>query len=981
LGAGQAKFATPMSQALALLLTDVVDSTQLAERLGDAAAAELSAAHDRVARDLLRKWRGREIDKTDGMLMLFDLAADALGFAMAYHAALAALPLPLKARAGLHVGAVILRSNHADDVALGAKPLEVEGIAKPVAARVMSLALGGQTLMTAEARAALGDTSLRVQSHGFWRIKGISDPVELFEAGDEHSPFAPPPDSAKVYRVVRRDDLWLPMREVMYCLPAERDIFVGRKEVLIELARRFDCGARLVSIVGVGGTGKTRLAARYGRMWLGDYPGGAWFCDLSSARSVDGIVQAAAHALGVPLGADDPVLQLGHAIASRGTCLLILDNFEQVTRHAEATVGRWLERAPEARCLVTTREVLGLPGERALALAPLDFAEGASLFVHRATEIRHDFEPDEDDRAAISRLVSLLDGLPLAIELAAARIRVMTPRTLVSRMDQRFRLLAASGGRRDRQATLRATFDWSWELLSDTEKSALAQLSVFEGGFTLEAVEGVLDLSACTGQRWAVDVLQSLVEKSLVRAVGATRFDLLVSVQEYAAEQLRSSNRFAGSGEVALRSAELAHCRYFAGLSALASTADGCVDIDNLVVASRRAVSLGDVALAAGMLENTWSAMDLRGPFRVGLELAEAALALPAGPADRARIGLVAGKAAFACGMQARAMSLFEQTLEMADRAGQAVAKAYAQCHLGTLLAESGLAGPARLHQSEALALATTSDDAELLCTVLNARGDYLMNHAGDLEQARSHFEHALMVARAARLTRWEGGLLGNLANIELELGRLAEAHDIGNAALATAQRIGDLKFAGNMLSNLGLSDLLAGKTHEAKAQFDRSLVIARSIGHRHLEGIVLCNLGLHFDALGSTEQAKAHFEQALEIAQELNDRRSQGQFLGYLGLVHARQRHFDLSHQCLERGETLLREVDDSISLALVLCQRSEAERMAERLDAAAEYLRQAEAMAQIDGTAVQSELGLALGRTRRNLAAASPSGLSTGC
>ena len=203
-----------MSEQRALLLTDVVDSTQLAERLGDVAAAQLSAAHDRAARDLLRAWRGREIDKTDGMLMLFEQPADALGFALAYHAALAALPMPLKARAGLHVGPVILRTNSAEDVAHGAKPLEVEGIAKPVAARVMSLAMGGQTLLTAEARAALGETALRVQSHGFWRIKGIAEPVELFEAGDERAPFMPPPDSAKVYRVVRRDELWLPLREI-----------------------------------------------------------------------------------------------------------------------------------------------------------------------------------------------------------------------------------------------------------------------------------------------------------------------------------------------------------------------------------------------------------------------------------------------------------------------------------------------------------------------------------------------------------------------------------------------------------------------------------------------------------------------------------------------------------------------------------------------------------------------------------------------
>ena len=200
-----------MSEERALLLTDLVDSTRLAESLGDAAAAELGAAHDRVARDLLRAGQGREIDKTDGMLTLFDSAASAAAFAVAYHAALATLPVPLKARVGLHVGPVILRANSPQDIAHGAKPLEVEGVAKPLAARIMSLALGGQTLMSAEARAALGDTALRVQSHGHWRIKGIAEPVELFELGEDGAPFMPPPDSAKLYRVVHSDRLWLPL--------------------------------------------------------------------------------------------------------------------------------------------------------------------------------------------------------------------------------------------------------------------------------------------------------------------------------------------------------------------------------------------------------------------------------------------------------------------------------------------------------------------------------------------------------------------------------------------------------------------------------------------------------------------------------------------------------------------------------------------------------------------------------------------------
>ncbi|HEX4232934.1 MAG TPA: hypothetical protein VH041_01390, partial [Caldimonas sp.] len=279
-----------MSELKALLLTDVVDSTRLAEALGDAATATLWQAHDRIARDLLPAWRGREIDKTDGMLLLFDTAADAVRYALAYQQALPTLEPPLKARAGLHVGPVTLRANDAADIARGAKPIEVDGAAKATAARVMSVALGGQTLLSAPARHALPELGLRVQSHGHWRLKGLAEPLELFEVGADGAPFLPPSDADKAYRVVRLGELWLPAREIRHGLPAERDSFVGRAEALAELERRMEAGARLVSVLGMGGSGKTRLALRFGWSWLGEFPGGVWFCDLSQARSLGGIV-------------------------------------------------------------------------------------------------------------------------------------------------------------------------------------------------------------------------------------------------------------------------------------------------------------------------------------------------------------------------------------------------------------------------------------------------------------------------------------------------------------------------------------------------------------------------------------------------------------------------------------------------------------------------------------------------------------------
>src|SRR5258705_2976497 len=197
----------------------------------------------------------------------------------------------------------------------------------------------------------------------------------------------------------------------------------------------------------------------------------------------------------------------------------------------------------------------------------------------------------------------------------------MPPRTLLSRMSERFKLLSSTGGRRDRQVTLRSTFDWSWDLLSPPDKAALAQLSVFEGGFTMESAEAVLDLSGSEDAPWSVDAVQSLLDKSFVRQVSDGRFDMLGSVKEYASEHLRSEGHFPGSGPAALAAAEARHAGYFAGLGEKRAVAGACVEIDNLVAACRRAAAREAAVESAGALEGALAALNLHRPFSVGLEL------------------------------------------------------------------------------------------------------------------------------------------------------------------------------------------------------------------------------------------------------------------------------------------------------------------------------------------------------------------------
>lgn len=919
-----------MIESTVLLLSDVVDSTQLAERLDMQQLAALWEAHDRAARSLLRDWGGREIDKSDGFLLLFDRVDQALGFAEAYHHALTQLAPPLKARVGIHIGPVVLRHNAADEVARGAKLMEVEGPAKPLAARVMSLALGGQTLLSETARSALGETTQRVQSHGHWRLKGLQAPIELFEVGGANAPFTPPPDAAKAYRVLRQGELWLPVRELRHTLPAERDSFVGRDPALQALAQSFEGGARLVSLLGIGGTGKTRLAQRFGWTWLGDFPGGVWFCDLSQATGLDGIVHAVAQGLELPLGKADPVQQIGQAIAGRGACLVIVDNFEQVARHAEATVGQWLDRAAEARFLVTTREVLGIVGEHAMPLAPLPVNDSVTLFMRRAVAAARSFAPVGDEAAAIEPLVKLLDGLPLAIELCAARARVMQPRALLQRMSERFKLLTSSGGRHDRQATLRATLDWSWDLLTEPERSALAQLSVFEGGFTLEAAEAVIDLSSFEDAPWVVDVVQSLLQKSLVRQVSDRRFELLRSVQDYAADCLSKAERAGDGMAPALQHSARRHWRYFAALDELAVVAEGCVETDNLVAACRRAAQQDDVQYAVGALTGSWAALRLSGPFSVAVALAADVQRLDGlGPVQFAEACWVAGSALYTAGKVQEARVQLEAGLNHVG--GSARVEGLLLCALGELQSTAGEVRDARISLDRALIRSRDADPgrANLQCKVLNALGA-LSSDLSLPDEAAQHYSTALALARQSGDRRWEGGLLGNLGGLLHGSGRRSEARQFYEQSLVLIREVGDRRWEGNTRCNLGLLHHEEGRSAEARLQFDLALAMARAMGHARLECTVLCNLGILSEAMKSLPEARDHYQAAVDVAARLGDMRSEGEYRGYLGQVLASLHDSENAYKCFAVGRSLLLASEDQVSLARLICKELAA---AERL------------------------------------------------
>ena len=944
--------------AFTFLFTDIEGSTLLWEQR----PAEMRAAlahHDTLLRQAIESSRGRVVKTTgDGMLAVFDDAGDALAACVVAQRALQGgseasgrAPGPdgaarglLKVRMGVHTGVADVREG------------DYWGTSVNRAARIMSAAHGEQILLSAETaslvRQALPD-GVALRDLGEHRLKGLVNPEHVLQVVGPglRAQFAPLATQAT------------------QGLPAERDAFVDRVDAIADLERRFAADARLVSLLGLGGSGKTRLAIHFGWRALARFTGGVWFCDLAQARGVDGVVHAVAQGLDVPLGKEDPIVQLGHAIAARGHCLVILDNFEQVARHAEETLGRWLARAHSVRFLVTTREVLGLAGEETLALAPLPSRDASELFLRRAAAAKPGFAPNAEDSSAIAPLVKLLDGLPLAIELAAARVRVMPPRTLLARMTERFKLLSTTGGRVDRQATLRAVFDWSWDLLSAAEKAALAQLSVFEGGFGLDAVETVLDLSGCEGAPWAVDALQSLVQKSLVRTVSDDRFDLLVSVQEYAAEHLRTPSRYPGSGPEAERAAQARHGSYFAGLDEGAVTAHRCADLDNVIAACRRATVRGDAAVAVEALDRAWFGLRLRGPFRVGVELAEVVASMQRlAPGAVARVDLVAGCALLAAGRDPEARARLEAALAGARAAHDRHCEGRALVQLALCLREAGDFDGTRTAFDAALAIGRDLGDARLQTMVHNGIGN-LDVARGRLAESCTHYEEALRLAQACRDRSLEAAALGNLALVHDHLG----SHDLAlrhrEAALDAARECGDRKVEGNTLCNLGLVHFLQGHLAEARTNLDEAVAVARDIGHAYLECVALCNVGIVHEAQDDLDAAQRSLESAGAIAREMRHRRAEGQMLGYLARVLARRGTFAEARRALDTAEGLLRAMSDPESLGIVLAIRAETEHRAGNAAAARAALAAAERIAEEVASGAASELGVALARARRAL------------
>ncbi|HEV8553869.1 MAG TPA: tetratricopeptide repeat protein [Casimicrobiaceae bacterium] len=776
------------------LFTDIEGSTRLWEQEPERMRPAL-ARHDAIAKAAVERHHGAIVKMAgDGIHAAFNDPLDAIGTTLELQQALADPKttggITLRIRCGLHAGVDERRDN------------DFFGRAVNRAARITSVAHGGQVLLSEAVAVLIRErlpAGVSLRDLGSVRLRDLAGPERIYQV---------------VHPKLRVDFPALRALEATpNNLPQQVTSFIGREHELAEIAKSLG-NTRLLTLLGVGGIGKTRLSLQVAADVLDDFPDGVWFVELASLADAQFVPQAVASVLGVKEEAGRPVIEALQKHVKDRRLLLILDNCEHLVEACADVVKQLLQSGPRLKILASSREHLHVNGEttypvpalavpdpsRTITPEALTQYESVRLLVDRAVAAQPAFHVTEQNAPAISEICRRLDGIPLAIELAAARVRALSVENIAARLNDRFRLLT-SGTRTalPRQQTLRALIDWSYDLLDDRERAVLQRLAVFAGGWTLEAAEAV-----CVGgdvrEYDVLDLLTNLVEKSLVvlEAVGG-RYRLLDTVRQYAQERLDESD-----------DADQVRTRHLAFYLALAESASPKLE---------------------GPEQGAWLAQ---------LDVERENLLSAHAWCDRAEGGAELGlRLVFSVKLyliyRGLPALLDRVTLEALARAG-AQERSLARCRalhtagqLGLLM---GRYGDAQAYLEESLVIAREIGDLGRVAAVLQALGTASTGQ-GDMVTARAHFEEALALTRGLGNKRELAAATNALAQLHRMEGELDTAEPLYEKVLALARGLEDRESIAIGLLNLAMVSIGRGSGDRAQAMLLEVLAIAREIGSK----------------------------------------------------------------------------------------------------------------------------------------------------
>ena len=816
-----------------LLFTDIEASTRLWEREGERMSRAL-AQHDSLSRSAVERHNGVVVKMTgDGMYAAFGDPVDAINATVALQLALkdpsATGGLELRLRYGVHLGVVERR-----DEDLFGNPVNR-------AARIMKAAHGGQILLSQAVvdyvRGRL-PSSISLRDLGAVRLRDLATSEHLYQVLH--------PELRQNFPALRS------LEATPNNLPQQVTSFIGRERELAEAKALLE-RTRLLTLHGMGGLGKTRLSLQIAADELEKYPDGVWFVDLAPIKDPSLVPNAAAQVLGVHEEPGKALVQTLCGHVKDHKALFVLDNCEHLVAASAGLADALLVHAPQVRIVATSREALRIRGEQTYPVLPLAVpdrnadadsllrSDAVQLLVERARLQKPTFALTEREAPAVAELCARLEGIPLALELAAARLRSLSVEEINKRLHDRFKLL--TGGSRvalERQQTLRALVSWSYDLLNEHEQIVLDRLSVFVGGFDLDAAEAVCGADPIAPED-VLDLLTSLVEKSLVmvkQEEGWSRYGMLETIREFAREHLIELGDEKGRYGLHETVRDFAHEKLI-GRDDLAATAARHCDYYLTLAKTARA-----------KMEGPEQAEWMR---RLEVEL------------DNVRAGIA---------------------LALASKVDPVLAIKFEVALMRfRILRGYSTEGRANIRMSLPLAGVTVPNEARGHALYV---GGALAINQGDAAEAAKMLTECLAIRRSLGDPKRLAATLSTLSTFYLQQGETTTARDCEVEALGLFRQLGNRIGEGIGLSNLGEISIQLGAYGDASDHFEQSLAIARSISYQELEGECERKLGELALRAGDLPKARARFLRSLQVCRDAEDKRNEAMTLWCLGKVEA---------------------------------------------------------------------------------------------
>jgi predicted ATPase/class 3 adenylate cyclase/DNA-binding CsgD family transcriptional regulator len=904
-----------------LLFTDIEGSTRLLQQVGERYASVLETCQH-LLRATFQQWHGYEVDtQGDAFFVAFARATDAVSVSVAAQHALSAYPWPdgvsVRVRMGMHTGEPELASE-------GYVGLDVHR-----AARIMSAAHGGQMLLSQTTRELVEQdlpAGVSLRDLGEHRLKDLQRPSHLYQLVIADLPADFPPLKTLESRPNN--------------LPVQFTPLIGREQEVVavqHLLQRED--VRLVTLSGPGGIGKTRLGLQVTSELSESFADGVFFVDLAPLHNPSLVLSTIAQILGIQEAVGQSLLERLVEGLRQKQLLLLLDNFEQVLS-AAVQVADLLSACPSLKVLVTSRETLHVRAEYEFAVPPLalpdptylpELAEfshyaAVALFLQRAQAVKSDFQVTAANARAIAEICVRLDGLPLALELAAARVKLFPPEGLLARLDQRLQVL--TGGARDapaRQQSLRNTIAWSYDLLHTEEQRLFRRFSVFVGGCALQAIEALCAaLDKSTGAEWVLDGVASLIDKSLMQQTEQggqePRLMMLETIREYGLQVL------AASGE--MEKTRHAHAPYYLALAEeaepeLAGPRQAMWlkrlerEHDNLRAAMQWLLEQEgseqsrEMALRLGAaLLRFW---EVRGHWSEGWNFLEWARARSKGVAVPAQVKAFMAAAYLLDHLENdtdRAQALYEESLALYRELGDTAGIARALLQLGEITERRGNFAVASSRIEEALVLFRAVEDMQGTAWALNDLAG-ILSQKGQYSRAISLNEESLALFRAGGDIQGTGWALTSLAGILSQQGEYSRATSLSEESLALFREVGDME--GIIWSLFGLADVLyLSQDDPARVHtlLEEGLALSREVGHKLGIARALSLLSEVFLQQGNAVKARLLLEESLPLFREGGDQWAIVESLSLLGRVEAREGNPTAARTLYEESLALAREI-----------------------------------------------------------------------